>query len=109
VAERQNHFDAARRALIAYGGLVPNDPELVPRAARIATLSLSVNDAPAAIEWFERALAGSPNDVHLLASLAEAQLSAGQLENARATVARGLEKEPENPQLAILVRRLKRL
>jgi tetratricopeptide (TPR) repeat protein len=109
VAERQHHFDAARRALIAYGALVPNDPELVSRAARIATLSLGLTDAPAAIEWFERALAAAPNDVRLLASLAEAQVMAGQAENARATVARGLEKDPENPQLAILVRRLKRL
>jgi tetratricopeptide (TPR) repeat protein len=108
-AERQNHFDAARRALIAYGGLVPNDPDLISRAARIAGLSLRVNDAPTAIEWFERALAGNPNDVRLLASLAEAQVAAGEIENARATVARGLEKDPENPQLALLVRRLKRL
>lgn len=108
-AERQGHFDAARRALISYGALAPNDPDLVQRATRIGTLSLRVNDAPTAIEWFERALAGSPNDVRLLASLAEAQVAAGEIENARATVARGLEKDPENPQLALLVRRLKRL
>jgi tetratricopeptide (TPR) repeat protein len=108
-AERQNHFDAARRALMAYGSLVPNDPDLVSRSARIAALSLRMNDAPTAIEWFERALAGSPNDVRLLASLAEAQVAASEIDAARATVARGLEKDPENPQLAILVRRLKRV
>jgi predicted Zn-dependent protease len=108
-AERQTHFDAARRALIAYGGLTLNDPDFISRAARIGTLSLRVNDATTAIEWFERALTGSPNDVRLLASLAEAQVAAGEIETARATVAKGLEKDPENPQLALLVRRLKRL
>ena len=47
-AEQQNHFDAARRALLAYGALVPNDPEIASRAARIAALSMRLNDAAVA-------------------------------------------------------------
>jgi tetratricopeptide (TPR) repeat protein len=107
-ADRQNHLDAARRALISYGALVPNDPELVSRATRIATLSLRLNDARVASEWFERAAAASPNDLGLLALLADAELRAGDRDAARATVARGLEKDPQNAPLLAIARRLAR-
>ena len=43
-AERQNHLDIARRALIDYNGLVDDDGEMVARATRIATLSLRLNE-----------------------------------------------------------------
>ena len=66
-AERQNHLDAARHALIAYGALVPNDPDLASRATRIATLSLRLNDTHAASEWLERGLERDPNNPSLLA------------------------------------------
>ena len=106
-AERENHLDVARRALVAYGMLVPTDTELASRATRIATLSLRLNDATTAVEWFERAATASPGDVRVLASLADAQVRAGDREAAQATIARGLEKDPKNAPLLALARRLR--
>jgi predicted Zn-dependent protease len=106
VAERQNHPDVAREALIDYGALVPDDPESVSRSARIGALSVKMNDFDGAIEWFERAVAAAPNDMRLLAQLAEAQLRSGWPDAARETVARGLGKDPNNAQLRVLSRRL---
>src|SRR6185295_6035065 len=54
-AERQGHVEAARQALIAYGALVLDDPELVTRATRIATWSLRLAEPKTAVEWFQRA------------------------------------------------------
>ena len=105
-AERLNHLDAARQALIQYGGLVSDDSDFVPRATRIATLSLRLNDARTAVEWSERAAARSPNDLRLLASLAETQLRAGDRAAAQATVGRGLEADAKNPPLLAIARRL---
>ena len=105
-AERQGHFEAARTSLIRYGGLTASDADFVSRAARIASLSLRLEDAEGAVAWYERACASSPNDVRLLTGLADAQLRAGKLEAAQATIARGLEKEPRQAQLRALARRM---
>ena len=104
-AERQNHLAAARQALVEYGSLVADDVEFVPRATRIATLSLRLNDVAAGVEWLERAAAASPNDLRLLASLADGQIKAGNRDGARATIARGLESDPKNTALLALARR----
>jgi tetratricopeptide (TPR) repeat protein len=105
-AERQNHFEAARRALIQYGGLVSDDVGFVSRATRIATLSLKLKEPEAAAEWFEEADASSPTpDLHLIAALADAQLRAGKRDAARATVARGLEQDPQNVEMLAVRRR----
>lgn len=104
-AERQNHFNAARTALIQYGSLAPDPGEFSARAAHIAQLSLKMNDAGAAVEWLRKATLASPGDVRLLAQLAEAQLRAGDRETARATIARGLAREPTNAALLALARR----
>src|SRR5439155_6393245 len=77
VAELQNHPDAARQALIKYCVLVDEDAQFVSRAARIAALSFRLNDPATARTWVQRALATSPADPLLLASLAEAQLKLG--------------------------------
>jgi Tfp pilus assembly protein PilF len=117
-AERQNHFEAARRALIQYGGLVPEELDavnsvnsvnfvnFVSRATRIATLSLKLKEPETAAEWFQAADAASPTtDLHLVAALADAQLRAGKREAARATVAQGLEKDPQNAEILAVKRR----
>lgn len=104
-AERQGHFEAARTSLIRYGGLTASDADFVSRAARIASLSLRLDDAQAAVMWYERACASSPNDLHLVTALADAQLRAGSLDAASATIARGLERDPRHPQLRTLARR----
>jgi Flp pilus assembly protein TadD len=103
-AERNEHLDAARRALIQYLA-VAGDVERSPVAARIGGLSLRLNDAPTAAQWFARALTTSPNDVRLMAALAEAQLRRGDAAAARATITRALETSPGNPQLLALERR----
>jgi Flp pilus assembly protein TadD len=107
-SEQQNHFAAARTALVQYGALVPNDPELAPRAERIAALSMRMNDPATAVAWLRRAQTASLHDARITAALAEAQLKAGDADGARATIARGLEKEPENEALRDLSRRAQR-
>jgi tetratricopeptide (TPR) repeat protein len=67
VAERQNHPDAARRALIQYEALVASDPDLVTHAAKIAALSVRVGDGPTAEEWLKRGLEQEPDHAGLLA------------------------------------------
>ena len=108
-AEKKDHLDAARRALIQYGDLSSPDAELASLATRIATLSVRVNDVQTAVRWFSRALSATPNDARLLASLADAQIRSGDRDGAWTTLARGLEKDPKNPQLLALARRIRPL
>ena len=84
-----------------------DDSEFVPRATRIATLSLRLNDVPTGVEWLQRAVAASPNDARLLALLADAQIKAGDRDGAKATIARGLETDPANTALLALGRRVR--
>ena len=104
-AERQNHLDGARTALVQYGSVAGSDADFVSRANRIALLSIRVNDPQTAVVWLGRATAASPNDLRLLASLADAQIRIGDKAGAQATLARALEKEPRNIQLLALARR----
>lgn len=104
-AERQSHVDVARRALLEYRDLVSDDRDLVPHATRIAAWSIRLNDAPTAVRWLSRASAAAPNDLRLMASLADAQLRSGDRVAARATIAPGLEKDPSNALLLALARR----
>src|ERR1051326_2194784 len=83
VAEVANRPEAARRALIQYGLLVVNDADFVNRASHIASLSLRVNDPAGAVHWLEQASAAAPDDMHLVALLADAQLRAGDRAAAR--------------------------
>jgi tetratricopeptide (TPR) repeat protein len=106
-AERQNHLSAARRALIDYGSLTPDDGQLAWRATRIAALSLRLDDPETAARWLQRALDATPNDVRLLAGLGEAQLKSGDRDAARTTIERGLAIDPEHAGLRALARRVK--
>jgi tetratricopeptide (TPR) repeat protein len=102
VAERQNHIDAARAALIDYDALVSDGTGFASRAARIGRLSLRLAEPSVAVAWFHRASTASPGDIGVLASLAEAQLSAGDRAAAQRTIASGLEKDPKNAALITL-------
>jgi tetratricopeptide (TPR) repeat protein len=102
VAERQNHIDAARAALIDYSALVSDRRDFASHAARIGRLSLRLDDASAAVTWFQRASAASPGDVGLLASLADAQLRAGDRAAAQKTIAGGVDKDPKGAPLVTL-------
>jgi len=106
-AEQQSHFDAARAALIDYGALVSDDAEFATRATQIGVLSLRLNEPATAVAWLQRAAAASPDDLQLPATLADAQLKAGDREAAQGTVARALEKDPTSPLLLALSRRLR--
>jgi tetratricopeptide (TPR) repeat protein len=105
VAERQGHHDAARTALLEYGALVQNEATFASRAARIGRLSLRLNQPVVAAVWLERASVANSADVRILALLVDAQLRAGNREKAQATLARALDKEPNNPTLLDLIRR----
>jgi tetratricopeptide (TPR) repeat protein len=104
-SERQNHLAPAREALIQYGALTGNEGDFASRAMRIASLSVRLNDPATAVSWLTKAIASSPNDIRLFAALADAQLHNGDRESARATAARGLEKDPNNPSLLAVARR----
>jgi len=107
-AERLDDPDTARQALIKYVALVPDDPELGAHAGEIGALSLRVNDVATAVDWLQKAAASAPGDVRVLASLADAQVRFGNLDAARATVMRGLEKDPANVQLIAISKRIPR-
>ena len=104
-AERLNHVEAARRALIDYNALVDNDGKTVERASRIASLSLRLHDPRTAVQWLRRASGEVPADARVTASLADAELRAGDRQAARDTIARGLAKDANNPALLALARR----
>ncbi len=105
VAERENHFEAARAALIEYGALVSEETDLVGRETNIGRLSLRLNDAATAVTWFERASAARPSDLRLAAALADAQLRAGDRAAAQATIPAGLGKDPNDAALLAPARR----
>jgi tetratricopeptide (TPR) repeat protein len=66
VAERQNHPDIARRALIQYDALVDDDTDPLERIVKIATLSARVDDTATASEWIHRGLTRDPANAQLL-------------------------------------------
>ena len=105
-AEQLNHLDAARQALIDYGALVVNEPPSSSRTMRIAALSLRLNDPKSAVRWLQKAADANPSDAKVRASLADAQLRAGDNDAARQTIARGLELDPKNETLLRLSRRV---
>ena len=106
VAQRLGHLDEARQALVSYLALVDEDREEAARAARVADLSMQLNDAVTAAAWFRKSDALRPGDASLLARLADAQWQAGQVEQARATISRAMEKDPDHPLVQTVARRL---
>jgi Flp pilus assembly protein TadD len=106
VAGRQNP-GPARAALVHYEGLALQDQQFVLHASQIAALSLRLDDPPTAVDWLRRAVDAEPPDSSLLASLADAELKAADRDAARSTLARALEKDPNNPALVSLARRVR--
>jgi predicted Zn-dependent protease len=107
IAEKHNHFEEARDALVSYHGLVGDDAGFAARALKIGQLSLRINEEMIALPWLQRAAAATPNDVRVLAALADAQDRTGDKDGARASLARGLEIDPANADLHALSRRLR--
>ncbi len=84
-AERQKHYDAARQALVDHAALQGDDGDETDRAARIAALSMRLNDPATAVRWLQKVVDAGNADAKLLASLADAQIKAE-----KATLARRL-------------------
>jgi predicted Zn-dependent protease len=105
-AERRGHVSAARDALIKYVSLIGEDDQKRALSGRVAGLSLRMNEAPAAVAWARRAIDPEHPEPPLLALLADAQVRLGQIGAARATVAEGLARDPQNRALLQLRNRL---
>lgn len=108
-AERLGHYQAARRALLDYVALRGDDTDARRRAsqaARIADLSLRLNQPAVAATYFLRASDASPSDASLLARAADAQFRAGDPDTARGTITNALAKDPTNPVALSVARRL---
>jgi tetratricopeptide (TPR) repeat protein len=106
VAQRLGHLDEARHALVRYSILVDDDRDEAVRAARIADLSMQLDDATAAAAWYQRSHALGVSDASLLARMADAQSRAGQVDNARATIQRAIAKDPDHPLVRAVARRV---
>jgi hypothetical protein len=57
--------------------------------------------------WLQRAANRAPDDLRILALLADAELRSGDSDAAEATIKRGLEREPDNAAFLALSRRLR--
>ncbi len=107
VAERRNHLEAARTALSGYTVLAPTERGFSAHATKIATLSARLGDLASAVAWLDRAAVAAPRNIEVLAALSEAQLGAGRREDARATLHRARDLDPDNPRLDALAQRLR--
>jgi tetratricopeptide (TPR) repeat protein len=106
VAQRLGHLHEARQALIRYSILVDQDRHEAQRAATIADLSLALNDAGAALAWYEKSASVAPENASILARLADAQWRSGQFDRARATLQHATEIDPADPSVRAAARRL---
>jgi tetratricopeptide (TPR) repeat protein len=96
VAERLGHLDDARQALVRYSILVDEDREEASHALRIGDLSMQLNDAVSAVAWYQKSESLGARDATVFVRLAEAQARAGHLDQARASVERALQQDPQN-------------
>ncbi len=94
--ERLGRQAAARDALVRYIALTPDNREMESLAARIADLSLRINEPAVAKAWAQKAIDRHNPDGVALALLADAQWQTGEPEAARATLAAALAKDPAN-------------
>ena len=102
LAQRLGHLEDARQALVRYSVLADDDLNKAAHAARIADLSLQLNDAATAMQWYEKPETLSAADATQLTRLAEVQLKMGRAQDAPATVIRALAKDPASvPALAL--------
>ena len=106
VAQRLGRLDEARQALVRYSILVDEDRDEAVRAAKIADLSMQLNDAASAVSWYQKSDALRTGDASLLARMAEAQSRTGQIGPARATITRAIEKNPNDPLVRAVAQRL---
>jgi tetratricopeptide (TPR) repeat protein len=109
-AERRAHHAVARQALVNYVALAGEAADPRRRAAlavRVADLSMRVDDFPAAVTWYERALPTLAADDAFIVKLADARLRTGQVEAARTALDKLLEKDPANAAARNVRRRIR--
>jgi tetratricopeptide (TPR) repeat protein len=109
-AERLGHYDLARRALLDYRTLHEEreSRRAAVRDARLGDLSLRLKDAQAAAMYYLQAAEAMGTDATYLARAADAQWRAGAQSEARATLARALDRDPANATALAVQRRIGR-
>jgi predicted TPR repeat methyltransferase len=75
---------------------VDEDRDEASHALHIGDLSMQLNDAVSAVAWYQKSASLGTGDASFLVRLAEAQARAGHLDQARATVDRALEQDPQH-------------
>ena len=105
-ADRLGHATLVRSSLERWAALAPEShPNLPAVYERIGDLAVNAGDQKAAVRAWRLAAGPSPS-VALLVRLATAEAATGETVAARATVERGLAKDPRQPALLALQRRL---
>ena len=106
-ADRLGHVPVVRDALERWAAVAPEShPNLSVVYERIGDLAARAGDQRGAIRAWRLAAGPSPT-MALLVRLASAEAAAGETVAARATVARGLAKDPSQPALLALQQQLK--
>ena len=105
-ADRLGHMSIVLDALERWSAIAPEShPNLPAVYERIGDLSARDGNQRGAIRAW-RLAAGPAPTLALLVRLATAEAAAGETVSARATVARGLAKDPNQPALLALQRQL---
>ena len=107
VADRAGHTGTARDALARYVTLSGDGIPSVEHALRLGDLSTRLNELSAASEWYARAAEQEGAAAVAFVNLAETRLRLRDPIGARAAVEKGLAREPHNPQLQAIERRIR--
>ncbi len=106
-SERINEFREARRALLDFHALAPEDERPDNLEERIAELSMRLHEPDVAVRWYAAAANGPRVSSSVLLGLAEAHRQTGNVEAARGALDRVLERDPDNLAARALARRLR--
>ena len=105
-ADRLGHYALVRSALERWAAIAPESDTNLPAVyERIGDLATRLGDPAAARRAWQLA-AGPAASAGLLARLAEAELATGDIDAAKAAVARGLDRDPRHPVLLALQRKI---
>jgi Flp pilus assembly protein TadD len=107
VLERRGDVAGARESLARFAALKAGTAAAGAVAPRVGDLSMRAGDPHAAAYWYERAESELGPSASLLARRAEAELSRGDTDRARAVVAEGLALDPTHPRLLEVQRALR--
>ena len=107
VAQRLGHLDEARQALVRYSVLVDEDRDEAVHAARIADLSMQLNDAAAAVAWYQKSDALRAGDAVAPGAHGRRTVARRAASSPRARRStRAIDKDPDHPLVRSVARRL---